>query len=156
MLLAAGPKQSISLDQGGGEASVPRLPPHAPPYHLRTKCLIGSHYVSRKKPALLGNKLGSHKMARRWAAPWSQIPEKVVFATLQRQITFLASSFCRMACPIFLLARAIGCSVPPTVSSSTRGNFSVRKSRRLRTCQDQPSEHYEWIWDAWMCRKEAS
>ena len=76
MLLAAGPKQSISLDQWGGEASVPRLPPHAPPYHLRTKCLIGSHYFSRKKPALLGSKLGSHKMARRWAAPGSQIPEK--------------------------------------------------------------------------------
>lgn len=48
MLLAAGPKQSISLDQGGGEASVPRLPPHAPAYHLRTKRLIGSHYFGRK------------------------------------------------------------------------------------------------------------
>ena len=97
---------------------------------------IYSDLVRLNQPARLGSKPGSHRMVRSWA-PWSQIPGEVLISELPPNTpnTLLPSNRCRMACPIFLLARTMGCSTPPAASSSTRGNFSVRKRRRLRTYQ---------------------
>ena len=95
-----------------------------------------SNHFLLNQPARQGSKPGSHRMVRSWA-PWSQIPGEVLISELSPNTpnTLLPSNRCRMACPIFLLARTMGCSTPPPASSSTRGNFSVRKRRRLRTYQ---------------------